>query len=139
MAYGQNVPSCDPLRGVYSDNLLTQLTTYFSTFLLLPCHINVIFQINADTPNPEGGTFVRDKDGNLTGQMFEAATMVQFIAKAGSPNEKEIKDAITAHFQYYASVGFTTVTDLGYIPNPDVDRFVKELAGDECPIRVGKL
>ena len=71
--------------------------------------------------------------------MFEAATMVQFVAKAGSPTEKQIKDAITAHFQHYASVGLTTVTDIGYIPNPDVDPFVKELAGDECPIRVGKL
>ena len=76
----------------YSLNIFTQLINAFLHFVTtVPylCH----FQITADTPDPEGGTgtFVRDKDGNLTGQMFEAGALTQFTAKAGSPTSQTRK------------------------------------------------
>lgn len=55
------------------------------------------------------------------------------------PDFEELAKAFVAQWNYYGSVGLTTVTDIGYIPSEGTDAILRYLADrDDCPIRVGK-
>ena len=95
--------------------------------------------INPDD-DPVGGVYVRDSvTGNLTGQAFEEPAIVPLFGVAPAPNEEEILRSVVDQWQYYASVGFTTLTEMAYLPNDGFDRLLTSIAtSDDCPIRLGK-
>ncbi|XP_033636829.1 putative amidohydrolase YtcJ [Asterias rubens] len=93
--------------------------------------------VNNDTPQPHGGTYVKDEEGNLTGKLLEEPAIMGVIGTKPPPSQAEIEESVRKQWKYYASVGFTTVTELAYTPNPAYDRFLKTIsASDKCPIRL---
>ncbi|KAJ8034347.1 hypothetical protein HOLleu_21139 [Holothuria leucospilota] len=94
--------------------------------------------IDENTDSPPGGTIVKDENGTPTGQLFEEPAMMLVMSKAPEPDSEEVAKAFVEQWRYYASVGLTTVTDLGYMPSVDTDAILEYLADrDDCPIRVG--
>ncbi|MCG8581481.1 MAG: amidohydrolase, partial [Bacteroidales bacterium] len=74
-----------------------------------------LLNITKDTPDPKGGHFVKDKDGELTGILRESAANVVYeeylkhLPKTNVLAEKWIKPV----FSYLNSLGITSVTDVG--------------------------
>lgn len=69
--------------------------------------------ITADSPDPEGGTYVRDDQGRLTGALWELACAVAEGVAAKShvdPHQRQIK-ALQAALDRLAALGITTVQD----------------------------
>ncbi|XP_072043080.1 uncharacterized protein [Amphiura filiformis] len=94
--------------------------------------------VTNSTPDPESGTYVKDEDGHLTGQMYEGAAIMEVFGHAPMPDGHEIVGSVLALWKYYASVGFTTVTELVYAPSNDFDKVLKAIASrKDCPIRLG--
>ncbi|XP_072046875.1 putative amidohydrolase YtcJ [Amphiura filiformis] len=94
--------------------------------------------VDENIEDSDGGVFVRDEDGKLTGQLFEEPAIMGVMAHAPLPTAEEIIGAITDQMRYYASVGITTVTDLAYMPNTDFDNAVRSIFNKEdTPLRLG--
>lgn len=69
--------------------------------------------ITADTPNPVGGEFVKDKDGNLTGTVIETNAVNMVLAGVPKP-AAGVHELLTQNFlNQYAKAGFTTIGVLG--------------------------
>ena len=68
--------------------------------------------ISADTPDPPGGTYVRDKDGNLTGQLLEEPAIFEVLRHTPLPSIKNIMDAIRVVLIEFTKAGLTTVTEM---------------------------
>eukprot|EP00731_Ephydatia_muelleri_P016231 Em0009g655a len=84
--------------------------------------------ISADTPDPPGGTYVRDKDGNLTGQLLEEPAVSQVLRRATLPSVSTFLEAVRATLKEYARAGLTTATEMDlYIPEVCQDAGVEEL------------
>lgn len=69
--------------------------------------------ITADSPDPEGGTYVRDDQGRLTGALWELACAVAEGVAAKShvdPHQRQVK-ALQAALDRLAALGITTVQD----------------------------
>lgn len=69
--------------------------------------------ITADSPDPDGGTYVRDNQGRLTGALWELACAVAEGVAAKShvdPQERQVKALRTA-LDRLAALGITTVQD----------------------------
>ncbi|NWO16819.1 MAG: amidohydrolase [Corynebacterium sp.] len=69
--------------------------------------------ITADSPDPEGGTYVRDDQGRLTGALWELACAVAEGVAAKShvdPHQRQVK-ALQAALARLAALGITTVQD----------------------------
>lgn len=64
--------------------------------------------INKNTPNPEGGEIVRDKEGNATGVLKENARYLAY-AKLPDPSVKEIKDMLQTVIDRLSKWGVTSV------------------------------
>ncbi|XP_072048725.1 putative amidohydrolase YtcJ [Amphiura filiformis] len=81
--------------------------------------------VDESIEDANGGVFVRDGDGKLTGQLFEEPAIMRVMAYVPLPSAPEILKAIKDQNRYYASVGITTVTDLAYMPNEALDSALK--------------
>src|SRR5699024_6863169 len=69
--------------------------------------------ITADSPDPEGGTYVRDAQGRLTGALWELACAVAEGVAANShkdPRKRQVI-ALKSALDRLASLGITTVQD----------------------------
>jgi len=85
----------------------------------------------------DGGVFVKDENNHLTGQLFEEPAIKRVIGCAPRPTADELKKTVEEQWKDYASRGFTTVTDLGYIRNPALDSLLEEISlNDTCPVRL---
>ncbi|PIK60753.1 hypothetical protein BSL78_02317 [Apostichopus japonicus] len=94
--------------------------------------------ITASTDSPDGGTIVKDENGNPTGQLFEEPAMMLVLNQSPPPDPKEITKGFQDQWRYYASVGLTTVTELGYMPSEFTDGILREMSDQsDCPIRLG--
>ncbi|MDJ1370533.1 amidohydrolase [Gulosibacter molinativorax] len=69
--------------------------------------------VTADTPNPEGGTYVRDERGRLTGALWELAGSVAEGVAAASHQDPKGRQmvALQTALDRLASLGITTVQD----------------------------
>ena len=90
--------------------------------------------ISAKTPDPPGGTIVRDAQGNPTGALKDAAT--DYIDKAIPPlsHDQRVK-AVKRALRYAASVGVTSVQhmDASYA---DIAVYSELLQGGELTTRI---
>lgn len=75
--------------------------------------------ITNETPNPEGGEFVRDESGKLTGTVREVSAIG--VLMQATPKAPEGAMALLLNLQYgaYAKAGYTTIGALG--PSGNVD------------------
>jgi predicted amidohydrolase YtcJ len=80
--------------------------------------------ITKTTPNPTGGTFVKDRAGNLTGVLLEVPAMAPFEAHLTPPPAREFVQFAHQTLQKWSEAGCTTVFDAGIgliSPGTDVD------------------
>jgi predicted amidohydrolase YtcJ len=90
--------------------------------------------VTRNTPDPPGGTIVRDAAGEPTGVLKDAA-MGAVERVIPDPSEDEIADALRAAMRYAAENGVTSVQDMS--ASPEVLRvYQKLLAKGELTVRV---
>ncbi len=68
--------------------------------------------VSAATPDPPGGTIVRDADGRPTGILKDAAQSL-VLSVIPDPSEDELDRALAAAVAHAVERGVTTVTDMG--------------------------
>ena len=66
-----------------------------------------------DVANPSGGEFVRDVDGRLTGEMRNQTTYSKVLGARPSGAGSAPADAVLKTCERFASLGLTTVSELG--------------------------
>jgi predicted amidohydrolase YtcJ len=90
--------------------------------------------VTRETPDPPGGTIVRDADGEPTGVLKDAAT--NYVYKViPNPSEELIAEAIRAALAYASENGVTSVQDMS--ASPEVfGVYQKLLANGELTVRV---
>ena len=71
--------------------------------------------ITRETPDPPGGTIVRDAAGDPTGVLKDAA-MERIYRAIPAPSEDQIADAVRAAMRYAAENGVTSVQDMSAAP-----------------------
>jgi predicted amidohydrolase YtcJ len=71
--------------------------------------------ITRDTPDPPGGTIVRDAAGEPTGVLKDAA-MGQMERAIPAPSQDQISDTVRAAMRYAAENGVTSVQDMSAAP-----------------------
>lgn len=69
--------------------------------------------VGEDVANPAGGEFVRDADGKLTGEMRNQMTYTQVLSARPAGAGSAPTDAVLKTCARFASLGLTTVTELG--------------------------
>lgn len=93
--------------------------------------------IGPDTPNPEGGEFVRDASGQMTGVLLEDAH-TDVTASAPGPTLDEMVEAILRAGDLMASYGITAGTDMmtgRWSPEQELEAY--RLASERgCAIRL---
>jgi predicted amidohydrolase YtcJ len=90
--------------------------------------------ITRDTPDPPGGTIVRDAAGEPTGVLKDAA-MGPVVRTIPAPSEDQIADAVRAAMRYAAENGVTSVQDMSAAP--EILRvYQKLLARGELTVRI---
>lgn len=90
--------------------------------------------ITRNTPDPPGGTIVRDANGEPTGILKDAA-MDAVDRVIPAPSEDEIADAIRAAMRYAAENGVTSVQDMS--ASPEILRvYQRLLKSGELTVRV---
>lgn len=92
--------------------------------------------IDESTPDPEGGTIVRDQNGEATGLLLETAALVM-MSDIIERNEDDVtrdaavRDALNA----YLATGVTAVADLG-LRDTELDTLERAWRADELTIPV---
>ena len=66
-----------------------------------------------DTPNPQGGEFVRDASGRLTGMLLERPAFTRLARLVPQPDDAQRRDALRAGIRAFNAAGITTVRDPG--------------------------
>lgn len=74
--------------------------------------------VHAESPDPDGGTYVRDEQGRLTGALWELAGSVAEGAAAQSHKDPQQRQAtaLQAALDRLADLGITTVQDAATMP-----------------------
>ncbi|XP_038068548.1 N-substituted formamide deformylase-like [Patiria miniata] len=94
--------------------------------------------IGQNYPSPSGGTVVLDAEGWPTGQVFEEPAIMLVMGRAPLPDEELMMQGFYDQWRAYASAGLTTVTELAYMPSPEMDAILKTCAdAPDFPIRLG--
>jgi hypothetical protein len=89
--------------------------------------------INASTPDVEGGTIVRDEDGNPTGVLKDNA--MDLVYRVITPRTDEEKDeALDRALDYLLSNGITSVHHMGSFD--DLDVFMRAKVENRLTVRI---
>ena len=82
-----------------------------------------------------GDSYAERQRGNFTGHIIEGN--LALIYKALSLTEDEMRKALLETWRNYSSLGFTTITEMAYLPQDSTDKIIKQItAGPDCPIRL---
>ena len=97
--------------------------------------------INDKTPNPgEGGIYMKDPQGRLTGVVVEASAILSLVKKMPPPSDADLARAMQKTAKYIASKGVTTSAEitLGLMLGLDneLKLFKAVTHSDDFPIRV---
>lgn len=93
------------------------------------------------TPNPaDGGVYVKDAQGKLTGKLSEATSFQPFIPLMPIPSDATVISAVKSTMRRMASVGVTTASEMSVGANLGVDKeiaiFKEVTANNAAPMRV---
>ena len=62
---------------------------------------------------------------------------MRVLGAAPQPTPEELEDTVRKQWKYYSACGFTTVTDMAYIPNQKFDHLLEQISlEDTCPVRL---
>ena len=89
--------------------------------------------VSAQTPDPAGGTIVRDRDGTPTGVLKDAAMSLVFNV-IPEPSPAELDRALDAAARYAVARGVTHVTDMGSWAG--LETYRRAAAAGRLPVRV---
>ena len=89
--------------------------------------------VTARTPDPAGGTIVRDRDGTPTGVLKDAAMSLVFNV-IPEPSPAELDRALDAAARYAVARGVTHVTDMGSWAG--LETYRRAAAAGRLPVRV---
>jgi predicted amidohydrolase YtcJ len=94
--------------------------------------------IDKNTPNPQGGSFAKDKNGELTGLIIEVGAMAKFTKVTPKFPLSAYLFLLTKQMQRYAQAGYTTIVAPGLQPIiPDHINSLKQVAEhSDSPVRV---
>jgi predicted amidohydrolase YtcJ len=94
--------------------------------------------ITRDTPQPNGGTFVKNEAGDLTGMVIEQGATNLLMAALLKDSRKDGTELMKTQLERYAQAGYTTVGALGLFPVfPNAVRLLKDsVERDDCPVRM---
>ncbi len=97
--------------------------------------------ITRETPQPEAGIYVKDKNGNLTGMVIEQAAIAPLMMPPLLDSQSKALDLIEKQIQRYARAGYTTVGAMGVFPVfLNWTGILSELIErDDCPIRMSVM
>lgn len=98
-----------------------------------------IAQIHDDSPDPAEGRYVHDRDGRLTGLMWEMGAVHKVLGAIPGVTDQEVRDAATRSLKLAASRGMTAVHDLGIgtaAGELELDAWHRLAADGSIPIRV---
>jgi predicted amidohydrolase YtcJ len=96
-------------------------------------HALTLAGVSDRTPDPDGGTVVRDAAGRATGVLKDAAMRMVFNAMP-EPTELELDRALDAAIQHAVQHGVTHVTDMGSWAG--LETYRRAVAAGRLPIRV---
>lgn len=93
------------------------------------------------TPNPaDGGVYIKDAQGRLTGKLSEATSFQPFIPLMPIPSDAILLSAVKATMRKMARAGVTTASEMSVGANLGVDKeiaILKELTvNNAAPIRI---
>ena len=71
--------------------------------------------INADTPDPEHGSFERDSSDALTGRIIEVDAVSQLMAGIPAPSDAALEFILADAYAQYARSGYTTIGITGLV------------------------
>ena len=97
--------------------------------------------ITNDTPQPEGGTYVKDENGNLTGMVIEQAAISPLLMSMLGDVQGRSTELIEKQLWRYAKAGYTSVGAMGVFPVfLDWMSVLPELLeSDDCPVRMSVM
>lgn len=133
-------PSRGSLDAVYPNRPVAMYSGDAHTLWLNSCAMEEL-GIDGDSVAPEGGTYDRDEDGELTGIVREAAAMALMPQIVSAFSEDELLDAYRGFLASLAKHGITSVCDMSLMAAPGLD-FVRDdlysrlLERDELTCRV---
>ena len=62
---------------------------------------------------------------------------MRVLGAAPQPTPEELEHTVRKQWKDYSACGFTTVTDMAYIPNPKFDSLLEKISlEDSCPVRL---
>lgn len=143
-AFGVDPSRTDPFMSELTADILDRVSTTKPVFVLnQSLHIAYanhkaleMAGLNDSSPNPKGGTLLRDSKGRLTGVVYEVPAFELFLSKMPLPTQEVIEQAVAKVGQKLVSKGVTTSAEItvgGYL---GVD---KEYALFNAMTRNGKL
>lgn len=93
--------------------------------------------INRNTPNPEGGEFIKDAAGELSGTIREVSAINQMADAVPKPPNLAVTMLMQRQFQRYARAGYSSLGILGPVgrsENP-LGLLAGLLDNDDAPVR----
>lgn len=97
-----------------------------------------LLNVNKDTPDPAGGKYKRDEDGNPNGILIEQAAAMPFLMHSIKKSKKSPKELLKQQFNRYKEAGITAIWNAGYTPvfQNFLDTMKEAVEAEDCPIRV---
>ena len=133
-------PTAAELHRAVPDRPLHVLTRTFHESVVNSAGLEVL-GIGRSTPDPVGGRIVRDRRGNPTGVLLEAASFDAEAAsrRSGPDAEAEVRARLRAHARRLLEHGIVRIGDAA-VPADQADRLVAALAAEgvtATPLLVG--
>lgn len=92
--------------------------------------------ITAGTPNPVGAQFVRGPNGQLTGEVREAAALMALTAPFAETMAAGLSDKLRWAYGQLARAGIATATEHSYDARAQSKLFTALAEAPDCPIRL---
>jgi len=130
----------DMLDGIASENPIFVMIQSMHTVYVNHKAFEVA-GITGETPQPEGGTFVKNQDGALSGMVVEQGAITPVMMPILLDSQEAGLDLIRKQIRRYAGAGYTTVGAMGVFPVfLNWTSILEELVeSDDCPIRMNVM
>ena len=130
-------PSAELLDGISLDNPVVVMIQSMHTVFVNHKAFELA-GLTDSTPQPEGGTLVKDEAGRLTGMVIEQGAITPILAALFRDSRIDGRALLQKQMGRYARAGYTTVGAPGIFPMfPESMTLLKEMVeGDDCPVRL---